>query len=252
MLTHPYYLLFYLLVILLTVLSSWLITHKLLRKSIAYGVLEDEEDMVRILTLLEEQLNKTSDPEEKQTISSLIHRLSLTPTGRRVQADLRMVEKKSNVELLERPHLRDKEDNDNLATNESAELEDKDAELEDKDAKNKKAELETGITFKEGITYKRVSPNQVVYVSSDGHYKDIVTTTDRIRVRKTLKELMESLDEDIFIRISKSHIINIKYVNGYNAGSVELKWTNEKLDHKKRLWLGEAYKHKFLRTMDNY
>ncbi len=70
-----------------------------------------------------------------------------------------------------------------------------------------------GITVSSGNNTYPLAFRDIIYITS--HYKHIVIyTAERdIEVTMLIKEMIDRLPPDLFIRIHKSHIINIKYVH---------------------------------------
>jgi DNA-binding LytR/AlgR family response regulator len=70
-----------------------------------------------------------------------------------------------------------------------------------------------GITIRGGNRTYSLTFGDIVYISS--HSKSIVVHTGEgdIEVPVLLKEIVHRLPPDIFVRIHKSHIINIRYVH---------------------------------------
>lgn len=61
-----------------------------------------------------------------------------------------------------------------------------------------------------------LEPEEIVFIESDGNYSSIHTTNNKkIVVTKKLKEVNTLLSEELFFRIHKSYIINLKKVKEF-------------------------------------
>lgn len=61
-----------------------------------------------------------------------------------------------------------------------------------------------------------VEIKQIVRCQSDGNYTNIFLADDsKIMVTKTLKEYDNLLNENLFIRVHQSHLVNIEYIKSY-------------------------------------
>jgi two-component system LytT family response regulator len=81
------------------------------------------------------------------------------------------------------------------------------------------------ITINTHIDNKQVNYNEIIYIKAEGAYSRIYTTKERdFLVSKNLNTLIREFPKEIFVRIHRSYIINIKYIkNQDNIGStVEL------------------------------
>ena len=78
----------------------------------------------------------------------------------------------------------------------------------------KKPEVITA-TGTDGVSV-RISPQDIVSVSVNDKYLQIVTEDDRYVVRQPLSEFEKSLDERQFIRISRYEIVNIDKIRKYD------------------------------------
>jgi len=86
---------------------------------------------------------------------------------------------------------------------------------------NQRIELPTN----DGIVY--LSPDEIVRVEADSNYTRIYTTDENVlMLSKTLKEIETKLKHENFVRVHKSHIINLlflaKYIKG-DGGMIILK-----------------------------
>lgn len=74
------------------------------------------------------------------------------------------------------------------------------------------------IPYKNGLKFVEVE--NVIRLEADGSYVSIYTTvTSPCLVCKTLKSYEPMLNDAIFLRVHRSHIVNIKYVSEYKRDS---------------------------------
>jgi len=66
--------------------------------------------------------------------------------------------------------------------------------------------------------------NKVIYIKSDGHYAEFfcIDNNKRIISRSSLKELSSILPVALFVRVHRSYIINLNYVEKFNKQQVIL------------------------------
>ncbi len=69
----------------------------------------------------------------------------------------------------------------------------------------------------DGLT-KKISPSDITHISISGHYLDIFHQKDDLQefisVRRPLKEMIEELPESLFLKIHRSHVVNLEYITG--------------------------------------
>ena len=70
----------------------------------------------------------------------------------------------------------------------------------------------TTITVNDGIQHLVLEVNLIDYVEAAGNYVCIHYEDEVHVIRKTLKSLMENLDESVFVRIHRSTIINTRQI----------------------------------------
>lgn len=63
---------------------------------------------------------------------------------------------------------------------------------------------------------QRIAPDSIVSVSIEGKQVRIVTEDGSYRVRQSLQGLEESLDPDVFVRISRYELVNLHKVLRYD------------------------------------
>ena len=76
----------------------------------------------------------------------------------------------------------------------------------------------------EGIKY--INSNEIVHVKADGSYSTVHLEGGKSYIlSKLLKEFEKELDQNLFYRVSKSHIVNLNHVQMYkriDGGTVEM------------------------------
>ncbi|MFH0976868.1 MAG: LytTR family DNA-binding domain-containing protein [Spirochaetota bacterium] len=70
-----------------------------------------------------------------------------------------------------------------------------------------------GLSFKEGENHFLISYDDVIYLSSEGRHSLIHTKTKVYNTAQSLKALGQKLPADIFFRIHKQYIVNLKYIS---------------------------------------
>ncbi len=68
---------------------------------------------------------------------------------------------------------------------------------------------------------EEVSPNDILFIKSEGAYIEIQTTKKRILQRKLLKEIEDELPE-IFVRTHRSYIVNRDYIDQRSATELKV------------------------------
>ncbi|OSZ82116.1 hypothetical protein CAP35_02270 [Chitinophagaceae bacterium IBVUCB1] len=102
------------------------------------------------------------------------------------------------------------------------------ATLRNTDKKNEIAEdtddgfyLKEGYLFiKDGQTFFKVYMHDILYLSSDDNYIRVATKQKNILVRSTLTRALEKLQQPYFVRIHRSHAININNINSFTENEV--------------------------------
>ena len=67
-----------------------------------------------------------------------------------------------------------------------------------------------------------VSPVDIIYIESIENYAQFVTFGDKYAVHYTLKLLEEKLPDDLFIRIHRSYIVNVKKIKRIRGNTLEV------------------------------
>lgn len=59
----------------------------------------------------------------------------------------------------------------------------------------------------------QVAIDDIIYLKSDRNYTEVYTTNDKcLIISQTLGIIAEKIDEESFIRISNSHIVNVAFI----------------------------------------
>ncbi|PUV25102.1 LytR/AlgR family response regulator transcription factor [Sphingobacterium athyrii] len=85
------------------------------------------------------------------------------------------------------------------------------------------------LKFKDGHKSIFINSDHIFYIKAMGDYAQIITKDENHTVSTTLKDLEKRLNENRFIRIHKSHIVNVNQIKSVEAIQVSLK-NNFKLD----------------------
>jgi len=68
------------------------------------------------------------------------------------------------------------------------------------------------VFIKSGSEFHQVSIQKIKYIESDGNYVTFYTTTRSILARHKISEVLELLPERYFVRIHRSYIVALKYI----------------------------------------
>ena len=78
--------------------------------------------------------------------------------------------------------------------------------------------VENKITLRKYKGYKVVNCNDITYCEADGRYTIVhFNEAKSIMVAKLLKHFEINLPDETFLRIHKSHLVNINYISEYNS-----------------------------------
>lgn len=68
-----------------------------------------------------------------------------------------------------------------------------------------------------------VKPNDIIYCTSEGSYSHVyLTNNKRITIAKRLKEVYHKLPQETFLRVHRSHIINLNHVIEFTNGQSQV------------------------------
>lgn len=95
-----------------------------------------------------------------------------------------------------------------------------------------------------GTDVKLITVDEVCYFQSDTKYTRVVTTDGESLIRKSLKELLDELDPNLFWQIHRSTIVNVNAIGAVSrdlAGRLIVKLK----DRKETLHVSQPYAHRF-------
>jgi DNA-binding LytR/AlgR family response regulator len=72
-----------------------------------------------------------------------------------------------------------------------------------------------------GSTVRLIPVDELIYLRSDEKYTLVVWTGGEALIRKTIRELVEELDGDVFVQVHRSVIVNLNHVAQVTRGSNE-------------------------------
>jgi len=112
---------------------------------------------------------------------------------------------------------------------------------------------ENFIFLQDGNKTYKINYDDIIYIKGNEQYPDIYLFNNRkspINIRITLKELEEQLPKNQFIRIEKSYIISIKYIERFE--SPETVWIKDGSKDGKNIAIGDKYKDGFKIFLKKY
>lgn len=88
-----------------------------------------------------------------------------------------------------------------------------------------KIEMPDSLFIKDGYYFHKVLKEDIVYLESDDVYVNVITKElKKILVRTSMKQFIkEHFENSQFFRVSRSHVINLKYLDGINSSYVVVK-----------------------------
>lgn len=92
-----------------------------------------------------------------------------------------------------------------------------------------------------------VDMHEIQYITGSGYYIEIFTKEKKYLLRETLTAILTKLDEESFIRIHRSSIINLKYLNEViygSAGEIDIQMKNGE-----QLRLSKSYRDDFFQKL---
>ncbi len=88
----------------------------------------------------------------------------------------------------------------------------------------------------------RINPLDILYIEGMREYIKIITNTENVITKSSLARFYDQLPKELFIRIHKSFIINIKKVKAFTALNVEI--------NSKKIPIGRSYKITTINTLN--
>ncbi len=92
--------------------------------------------------------------------------------------------------------------------------------------------------LKDGYKQVKVTPDNILYIQSDGNYLNVFTPEMKINTRMTLTQIIELLSPDKFIRIHNSYVINVENIQVIESNHVFINET--------KIAIGPQYKDRFM------
>jgi two-component system LytT family response regulator len=91
---------------------------------------------------------------------------------------------------------------------------------------------------KSGTQLVKIYPDEILYVEAAGNYMCFITKDKRVLSLLTMKEVLDILPTDSFIRIHKSYIISLKHIDAIERHDVVIKG--------KQIPIGITYREHFM------
>lgn len=98
------------------------------------------------------------------------------------------------------------------------------------------------IYIKSGYEHVKIAIDAILYIKVDADYTEIVTDEGKQLSSEPLRFWLETLPEDQFYRIHKSHLINARRIEKIVGNQVKLSGDN-------KLPIGRAYKEDFMKSI---
>jgi DNA-binding LytR/AlgR family response regulator len=73
--------------------------------------------------------------------------------------------------------------------------------------------LDDSIFYKDGSSFQRLRFKEIVYLEADGAYTKIHTRANIIVERKIILDYQKKLPDNLFLRVHKSFVINLDYLD---------------------------------------
>lgn len=108
---------------------------------------------------------------------------------------------------------------------------------------NDRIESEQFLKVKDGLVVYNINVDKIHSISADGNYLNLYTEQGRYNTRMSSAEILEKLPEN-FVKIHRSHIVNVKKVNSYTTTSVKLE--NEEIP------ISRGMKDQFFKVVKRY
>ena len=86
--------------------------------------------------------------------------------------------------------------------------------------RNSKSALNDTLFIKDGDYFHKVNVDDILYLSSEHVYVTVHTAQRKFLVRTSMQEYLEHFDPSLFVRVHRSHVVNIKQINKINSNCV--------------------------------
>jgi len=104
-----------------------------------------------------------------------------------------------------------------------------------------KAEKDDFIFIKSGHKQVRLLPSEILYIEAAGNYMCFYTHQKKVMSLLTMKEVLQILPEKIFVRIHKSYIVSLNYIDAIERHDVVVAG--------KEIPIGITYREHFFKVM---
>lgn len=94
---------------------------------------------------------------------------------------------------------------------------------DDKDERPKEGNIylkQNHVFIKDGYKFIKVLLNDILYLSAEDNYVKINTAEKTFLIRNTLSKTIEVLKRSFFVRIHRSHCVNINHINSFTENEV--------------------------------
>lgn len=77
--------------------------------------------------------------------------------------------------------------------------------------------IKEALFVKDGHRYVKIVLPEILWLQSDGNYVEIHTTNKKYLIRDSLKELVQKLPSQRFLRTHKSYVVNIQHIQAVES-----------------------------------
>jgi DNA-binding LytR/AlgR family response regulator len=82
--------------------------------------------------------------------------------------------------------------------------------------KSRNAKTERKIDFKDGLYKITLKYSDILWVKTENIYIEIITLDKKYVIRKSLAKFLEKVDDNDFIKIHRSYVVNLIHVKAFN------------------------------------
>jgi len=86
--------------------------------------------------------------------------------------------------------------------------------------KSRNAKTERKIDFKDGLYKITLKYSDILWVKTENIYIEIITLDKKYVIRKSLAKFLEKVDDNDFIKIHRSYVVNLIHVKAFNRQHV--------------------------------
>jgi len=98
------------------------------------------------------------------------------------------------------------------------------------------------IFIKSGYEHIRVDLKDILFIKADNDYTEIVLSEKKYLSSESLKYWLDSIGDQLMIRVHKSYLVNINNIKKVSTTSI-------KVEHKDEIPIGRAYKEQVLKRL---